>query len=134
MSRHNYLKITLIVLHKITCSKVYIYDIAPPLDITWIYKNSLNHPFKSLPYMAQRCYRGESRLAIRYISAIYCLQICVQTLEGCRLSLNFPRIKRFVDTFAYCANPNRIFVPINIWTLKLQPILHVHISNLYSER
>lgn len=27
MSRHNYLKITLIVLHKITCSKVYIYDL-----------------------------------------------------------------------------------------------------------
>lgn len=73
-------------------------------------------------------------LAIRYISAIHCLQICVQTLEGCRLSLNFPRIKRFVYTLAYRANPNRIFVPINIWTLKLQPILHVHISNLYSER
>lgn len=45
MSKHNYLKITLIVLHKITCSKVYIYDIVPPLDITWIYKHSLKPPF-----------------------------------------------------------------------------------------
>lgn len=71
------------------------------------------------------------------ISAIYCLQICVQTLEGCRLSLNFPRIKCFVDTCACCRNLNRILVPINIvdwrWASKLQTLLHVHILNLYSE-